>query len=168
MNKTSSKVFLVFKWVVLILVLLALYLPLLMIVLYSFSASRTVGGDLGGFTFVLYKNLFSNTKLLTALKNTMIIGLTSAALATLLGTTAAVGIHYMKRKMKAVSDTASQITVVNAEIVTAMGFFLLMIFLRDTVHLPINFSIGWLILTHTVITTPYVILTVAPRLKQLN
>ena len=43
MNKTSSKVFLVFKWVVLILVLLALYLPLLMIVLYSFSASRTVG-----------------------------------------------------------------------------------------------------------------------------
>ena len=58
MNKTSSKVFLVFKWVVLVLVLIAIYLPLLMIVVYSFSASKTVGGDFGGFTFVLYKNLF--------------------------------------------------------------------------------------------------------------
>ena len=168
MNKTSSKVFLLFKWMVLIAVLIAIYLPLLMIILYSFSASKTVGGDLGGFTFVLYKNLFSNTKLLTALKNTLIIGVTTAALATVLGTTASVGIHYMRRKMKTVSDTASQITVVNAEIVTAMGFFLLMIFLRDTVRLPINFNLGWLIIAHTVITTPYVILTVTPRLKQLN
>ena len=70
--------------------------------------------------------------------------------------------------MKSAVDTASQITVVNAEIVTAMGFFLLMIFLRDTVNVPVNFSLWWLIITHTVITTPYVILTVTPRLQQLN
>ena len=98
----------------------------------------------------------------------MIIGLVSAALATILGTTASVGIHYMRKKIKSAVDTASQITVVNAEIVTAMGFFLLMIFLRDTVKVPVNFSLWWLIITHTVITTPYVILTVTPRLQQLN
>ena len=168
MNKTSSKVFLAFKWAVLILVLAAVYLPLIMIVVYSFSASKSVGGDFGNFTFALYQNLFSNTKLLSALKNTLIIGLCSAALATILGTTAAIGIHYMKKKAKSAADTASQITVVNAEIVTAMGFFLLMIFLRDTVRIPVQFNLFWLILTHTVITTPYVILTVSPRLQQLN
>lgn len=168
MNKTSSKVFLAFKWAVLVLVLAAVYLPLIMIVVYSFSASKSVGGDFGNFTFALYQNLFSNTKLLSALKNTLIIGLCSAALATILGTTAAIGIHYMKKKAKSAADTASQITVVNAEIVTAMGFFLLMIFLRDTVRIPVQFNLFWLILTHTVITTPYVILTVSPRLQQLN
>ena len=168
MNKTSSKVFLALKWLVLIVVLLAIYLPLLMIIVYSFSASKTVGGEFGDFTFVLYKNLFSNTTLLSALKNTLIIGVVSAAIATVLGTTASIGIHYMRRRAKSAADTASQITVVNAEIVTAMGFFLLMIFLRDVVQIPLNFNLGWLIVTHTVITTPYVILTVTPRLKQLN
>ena len=168
MNKTSSKVCLAFKWAVLLLVLAAIYLPLLMIIIYSFSSAPSVGGDFGGFTVALYAKLFKNTKMLAALKNTLIIGLVSAALATILGTTASVGIHYMRKKIKSAVDTASQITVVNAEIVTAMGFFLLMIFLRDTVKVPVNFSLWWLIITHTVITTPYVILTVTPRLQQLN
>lgn len=168
MNKTSSKVYLALRWAVLLLVLAAIYLPLLMIIIYSFSSAPSVGGEFGDFTFRLYSKLFENTKMLSALKNTLIIGLVSAALATVLGTTASVGIHYMRKKIRSAVDTASQITVVNAEIVTAMGFFLLMIFLRDTVLLPINFNIWWLIITHTVITTPYVILTVTPRLQQLN
>ena len=168
MNKNASKVFLALKWAVLAVVLLAIYLPLIMIVVYSFSASKTVGGEFGEFTFALYQNLFSNSKLLSALKNTLIIGLSSAALATVLGTTAAIGIHYMKRKMKAAVEASSQITVVNAEIVTAMAFFVLMLFIRDTIKIPVNFGLGWLIIAHTVITTPYVILTVSPRLKQLN
>lgn len=167
-NKTSSRASLILRWVILIAVLIAIYLPLLMIIVYSFSTSQSVGGEFGNFTFSLYQKLFANKKMLTALKNTLIIGLASAAFATILGTTAAVGIHYMRKKIKAAVDTASQITVVNAEIVTAMGFFILMIFLRDTVKLPVNFSLWWLILAHTVITTPYVILTVAPRLQQLN
>ncbi|HBF86137.1 MAG TPA: putrescine aminotransferase [Clostridiales bacterium] len=168
MNKTSSVLSLIAKWAILVVVLTAIYLPLLMIVAYSFSSAQSVGGEYGNFTFSLYKKLFENKKLLDAAKNTLIIGLTSAFLATALGTTAAVGIHYMRKKTKAVVDSASQITVVNAEIVTAMGFFLLMIFLRDAIKLPVNFNIVWLIIAHTVITTPYVILTVSPRLKQLN
>ena len=167
-SKSSSRLFLILKWVVLIVVLAAIYLPLIMIIAYSFSTAKSVGGDFGDFTFVLYEKLFQNKQLLTATKNTIIIGLVSALLATILGTTAAVGIHYMRRKTKAAVDAASQITIVNTEIVTAMGFFLLMIFIRDTVRIPVNFSIWWLIITHTVITMPYVVLTVSPRLKQLN
>ncbi|MCR4726955.1 MAG: ABC transporter permease [Clostridia bacterium] len=156
------------KSLILLVVLVAIYLPLIMIVVYSFSTSQSVGGEFGDFTFALYEKLGKSEKMLAALKNTLVIGASSAFLATILGTTASVGIHYMRKKTKAVVDAASQITVVNAEIVTAMGFFLLMIFLRDTVRLPVNFSLGWLILTHTIITTPYVILTVTPRLQQLN
>ena len=167
-SKTSARLFLILKWVVLLVVLAAIYLPLIMIIAYSFSTAKSVGGDFGDFTFVLYEKLFQNKQLLTATKNTIIIGLVSALLATILGTTAAVGIHYMRRKTKAAVDAASQITIVNTEIVTAMGFFLLMIFIRDTVRIPVNFSIWWLIITHTVITMPYVVLTVSPRLKQLN
>ena len=58
--------------------------------------------------------------------------------------------------------------MVNAEIVTAVGFFLLSIFLRDVLKLPLQRGVGWLIVAHTVMTTPYVILTVSPRLAQLN
>ena len=167
-KKTSSTLFLIARWVILIVVLIAIYLPLALIVAYSFSSVKTVGGDFGDFTFSLYAKLLQNEALLAATKNTLIIGVVSAALATILGTTAAVGIHYMRKKTKAVAEASSQITVVNAEIVTAMAFFVLMLFLRDTVKIPVNFGMGWLIIAHTVITTPYVLLTVSPRLKQLN
>ena len=168
MNKGRAKLALSVKWIILIAVLAFIYLPLLMIIVYSFSSSQSVGGEFGQFTFGLYRKLFQNRDLLDATKNTLVIGLVSALFSTILGTTAAVGIHYMRRKIRGVVDTASQITVVNAEIVTAMAFFVLMIFLRDTVKLPVRFSLTWLIITHTVITTPYVILNVSPRLKQLN
>ena len=156
------------RWAILIAVLVFIYLPLVMIMVYSFSGARNVGDDFGPFTFAQYANLFHDDKLLTATLNTLIVGVASALIATILGTTAAVGIHYMRKKWQTVVDSASQITVVNAEIVTAMGFFLLMLFLRDTIKLPVGFGLGWLIVAHTVITTPYVILTVSPRLKQLN
>ncbi len=168
MKNKLSVLSLVIKATILLVVLVAIYLPLLMIVIYSFSSSQSIGGDFGNFTFGLYEKLFKNEKMLAATKNTIIIGLVSATVATILGTTASIGIHYMRKKTRALVDASSQITIVNAEIVTAMGFFVLMIFLRDTVNLGVNFSLGWLIIAHIVITTPYVILTVSPRLKQLN
>lgn len=168
MNKTYSTVWLIARWAILIIVLIAVYLPLVMIVAYSFSSAQSVGGEFGAFSFSLYESLFKNEKLLDATKNTLIVGLISALIATILGTTAAIGIHYMRRKSKGAAEASSQITIVNAEIVTAMGFFLLMLFIRDTVNIPADFGLIWLIVAHTVITTPYVILTVSPRLKQLN
>ena len=166
--KTRAIIALIIKWAIVLAVLAFMYLPLLMIVIYSFSPAKTVGADFETFTFLLYAKLTENEGLVNATVNSLLIGLASALFATILGTTAAVGIHYMRRKTRAAVEAASQITVVNTEIVTAMGFFLLMLFMRDTIELPVNFDIWWLIIAHTVITTPYVILTVSPRLKQLN
>lgn len=165
MNKKRI-VQLVVGWTVLVAVLIFMYLPLVLIVAYSFIDSKTVGVG-GNFTFALYARLFQNKKLMEATANTLIIGLVSSLLATVIGTISALGIFYMKRGKKLV-NTISQVTVVNAEIVTAVGFFLMVLFLSKTLHLPIKKGLAWLIVTHTMITIPYVILAVTPRLNQLN
>lgn len=165
----NKKISLVLRWVFLIIVLICIYAPIALIILYSFSSEKNIGGanGFGNFTFSLYTKLFSNEKIMDAMWNTLLIGLVSATLATVIGTFTSVGLHYMKRGKKTV-NFVSQITVVNAEIVTAVGLFLLSIFLRDVLCLPLQKGLGWLIVAHTVITTPYVILNVSPRLNQLN
>lgn len=163
--KTKKRIFTVIGWVVLAAALVLMYLPILLVVAYSFVDSKTVGAS-GEVGFALYARLFENERLMTAAGNTILIGVVSALLATLLGTVSAVGIFYVKRGKQAV-NLVSQLTVYNAEIVTAVGFFLLAIFF-NTVHLPVQKGLGWLILCHTVMTTPYVILSVSPRLGQLN
>lgn len=165
----KKKLSLIFRWVFLLIVLVAIYLPIALIIVYSFSSEKNIGGGngFGNFTFSLYVSLFKNAQLMQATVNTLVIGLSSALLATLLGTLTSVGLYYMKKGKKALSFV-SEITVVNAEIVTAVGFFLLSIFLRDVIKLPVNKGVGWLIIAHTVMTTPYVILAVSPRLNQLN
>ena len=163
---SKKKVLTIVGWSILAVALLLMYLPLVLIVVYSFINARNVGGS-GGFTFALYVNLFRNEDLMYATGNTLLIGLVSSLLATLIGTVSSVGIFYLKRGKTAV-NTVSQITVFNAEIVTAVGFFLLSLFLRDVIKLPVEGGMAWLIVCHTVMTTPYVILSVSPRLNQLN
>lgn len=166
MNKKLS---VILRWAFLIVVLVVIYLPIALIIVYSFSAEKNLGSvnGFGEFTFSLYAQLFKNSQLMEATLNTLVIGLVSALLATFIGTFTAVGLYYMRKGKKAV-NFMSQITVVNAEIVTAVGFFLLSIFIRDVLQIPLNKGVGWLIVAHTVITTPYVILAVGPRLNQLN
>ncbi len=162
----NKKVAIVLKWIFLIIVLALIYAPILFIVIFSFSSQKDLGltNGFGEFTFSLYGMLFKNAELMSALSNTLIIGVSSALIATFLGTFTAVGLYYMRRGKKAV-NFVSQITVINAEVVTAVGFFLLFILLRRFI---VVYDIGWLILAHSIITTPYVILTVSPRLNQLN
>lgn len=160
-----KKAFVIAGWAVLIVALVLVYLPILLIVAYSFVDSKTVG-DAGAVGIALYRRLFDNERLMEAAVNTIIIGLASALIATVLGTVSAVGIFYLKRG-KSTVNIMSQLTVYNAEIVTAVGFFLLVIFLRN-INIPIEKGIGWLILCHSIMTVPYVILAVSPRLSQLN
>ena len=104
-----------------------------------------------------------NEGILEAIKNTFILALTSSTLATIIGTVGAVGIHKLKRRPKAIVNGMSQITVVNAEIVTGAAFMLFFtLFPRELEGFPA------LIIAHTIITMPYVLLSVMPRLTQLN
>lgn len=142
------------------LVFLFLYAPILVLIVLSFnnSMSRTVWG---GFTFKWYLNLSTNDNIMDALGTTIKITLSSSIIATLLGTSAAVGIHYMKKRHAAIMLGATNIPLLNADIVT--GISLMLLFTRFT---PLGtFSV---VLAHIAFSVPYVIFNVLPRLQSLS
>ena len=142
------------------LIFLFLYAPILVLIVLSFnnSMSRTVWG---GFTFKWYLNLTANDDIMDALGTTIKITLSSSILATLLGTSAAIGIHYMKKRHAAMMLGATNIPLLNADIVT--GISLMLLFTRFT---PLGtFSV---VLAHIAFSVPYVIFNVLPRLQSLS
>ena len=98
----NRKLSVVLRWLFLIVVLVAIYAPIALIILYSFSSEKDIGGanGFGSFTVSWYTKLFENEEIMSAMWNTLIIGLVSATLATIIGTLTAVGLHYMKHGKK--------------------------------------------------------------------
>lgn len=158
MNKTVKSALI---WTFVGIMLAFMYVPIIILIIYSFTDAKALG-TWSGFSFALYVDLFTNGAVLEPLKNSLILALVSALLATALGTTAAIGIFHMKGWKKTASNFVANITMENAEIVTGVTFMMFFLALR----LPY----GWttLIIAHTMITVPYVILSVTPRLSQLN
>lgn len=143
------------------LILFILYLPILVLMVFSFTDSPDLG-IWNGFTFSLYGELLKNVEVMTALFNTITIALTSAIIATILGTLGAIGIFYSKGKPKKIMNFLSQIPVMNAEIVMALSLVLLF------TALGINKNFITLVIGHLVLTTPFVVLSVMPKLKQMD
>ena len=159
MSKKREKIISI---VILAVMIILTYLPVAILTVYSFTTSKTIG-VWSGFSIELYEELFADEEIMNALKNTVIIGIVASLLAVILGTMAAIGINSMKKIPKAISESVNQITMVNADIVTAVGFMLLFLFV---IVIPNDYIA--LIIAHTVICTPYVIMSVLPRLTQLN
>ena len=143
------------------LVLLFIYAPILLLVVYSFTESHVIG-RWEGFSFELYAQLFRDAEIMQILFNTVWLALAAAGLSTILGTAGAIGIFYSRRRVAKPLQAMSQIPVINAEIVTAISLALLfsMLFLYRT-----YFS---LIVGHMVLCTPFVVLSVLPKLKQMD
>ena len=144
-----------------VLVLAFIYAPILLLVVYSFTDSNVIG-RWNGFSFELYAQLFRDSDIMKILFNTIWLALAAAALSTVIGTAGAIGIFYSRRKVAKPLQAVSQIPVINAEIVTAISLALLfsMILLYRT-----YFS---LLIGHMVLCTPFVILSVLPKLKQMD
>ena len=138
------------------------YLPVAVLTVYSFTDSKTIG-VWNGFTMDLYKDLFTNSEIMEALKNSIIIGLVASLLSVIIGTMASIGINHLRKVPKVIMEGVNQITMVNADIVTAVGFMLLFLFV---IVIPNEYIA--LIVAHTVICTPYVVMSVLPKLSQLN
>ena len=148
------------------LLLILLYAPLVFIGIFSFTESRVMG-NWTGFSTKLYGNLFSgimsgDSALTAAIKNTLLIALAAAAISTILGTIAAIGIFNLKGRKKAGIQFLNNIPMINPDIITGVSLFLLFIFL--------GFSQGYttVILAHITFCTPYVVLNVMPKLAQMN
>ena len=157
-NKRSLIVSIVFLAVMIVVT----YLPVAILTVYSFTDSTSIG-IWNGFSFDLYAELFNNSQIMEALKNSIIIGVVASLFAVILGTLASIGIFNMKKIPKMINESVNQITMVNADIVTAVGFMLLFL---SVIVIPDDFIT--LIIAHTVICTPYVVMSVMPRLSQLN
>ena len=143
------------------LMLLLLYAPIFVLMVFSFTDSDSLG-VWNGFTFDLYKNVFKNEYVMEALRNTVMVAVTSAFLSTILGTMGAVGIFYSKGKAKKTMSFMSEIPVMNAEIVMALSLTLLFTLLG------IRSSFFTLIVGHVVLTAPFVVLSVTPKLIQMD
>ena len=158
----KSKKKTVFIILLLVLMIALTYLPMLMLTIYSFTDAKTLG-VWNGFTLDLYKELFAEDEIMEALRNSILIGLIASVLAVIMGTFASIGINNLKRGPRMVAEGVNQITMVNADIVTAVGFMLLFLMV---IVIPNDYVT--LIIAHTMICTPYVVMSVLPRLSQLN
>ncbi len=149
------------------LVFLFLYVPMIVLVAASFNQGSDVAA-FKGFTFAQYGELFRDSFLLALLRNSLLIAVLSSLIATFLGTIAAVGIHHMRSRMRKLVLTVTNIPMTNPDIVTGVSLALLFAFLGTA--LKINSILGfWTLLTaHITFNLPYVILSVMPKLAQMD
>lgn len=147
------------------LVFLFLYAPIFVLIVFSFNAlkSRTVWG---GFSLQWYIQLFQNTRILDALRTTLLVSVIAAAVATIAGTAAAIGFHNMKRRSRGILMTVSNVTMTNAEIITGVSMMLLFVIAGRALGFSQGF--GTLLIAHITFDIPYVILSVSPKLRQLD
>lgn len=147
--------------------LLLMYAPIFVLVIFSFTDSSKLG-IWNGFTFDLYKQLFSDIAVQKAIGNTVIIAIVSATVATFLGTIGAIGTYECKKHMKNGIEFATQIPVVNPEIVIALSLTVLFVFIGNYIFKDFQFSFWTLLIGHLVLTTPFVYLSVKPKLQQMD
>ncbi|HOJ77987.1 MAG TPA: ABC transporter permease [Bacillota bacterium] len=138
-----------------------LYAPIIVLAIFSFNSSRS-RGTWDGFTLKWYYEMFQDRQIMAALYYSLIIGVTSALVATIIGTMAAFGIHNMKPFSKTTVMNITYLPVLNPDIVTGISFMLLFIFLK------IRLGFLTLLLSHITFNIPYVILSVLPKIKQLD
>ena len=153
------------------LLLVVLYAPILLIFIFSFTKSK-VFGNWEGFTLGLYQNLFTgydvaanvqvDPNLYRAIVFTVVIALTAAIISTILGTLAAIGIYYMSPRGKKTLTFLNSIPMINPDILTGISLFLLFVFLG------ISRGFGTVVAAHVVFCTPYVVLSVLPRLSKMD
>lgn len=143
------------------LILLFLYIPIAVLIVQSFNAGKS-RAKWEGFSFHWYDALFRDKAIMDALYVTVSIAVLAAVLATILGTLAAIGIHAMKKRPQAAMMTLTNLPMTMPDIVTGISLMLLFLFTK------VERGYVTMLLAHITFNTPYVILSVMPKLKQMN
>ena len=143
------------------LIFIFLYAPIVTLIVLSFNASKT-RAKWGGFTLKWYGALFQNRDILQALFNTLLIALIASVASTIIGTVACIAIMSLKKRSRAIIMGVTNIPMLNAEIVTGISLMLLFI------SFGLKFGLGTILLSHITFCIPYVILSVMPRMRQIN
>lgn len=145
------------------LVLIFMYAPIMMLIVYSFTDATHIGA-IKGFSLHNYVTLFTTPELVRMIVGTVILALVSAVLSTILGTIGGIGAFYSGRKRRAFTETLNQVPVINADVVTGFSICILLVVVlgiaKDS-YFP-------LIAGHVTLGAPFVYLSVVPRLKQMD
>lgn len=142
-------------------VFLFLYAPIIVLIVFSFNKSKS-RGQWGGFTFDWYIDLFKDRQIREALYFTIIIAVISTVVSTIVGTIAALGISNMSRLGRTIVLNINNLPVLNPDIVTGVALMTLFISLR------IELGFVTMLISHIVFSIPYVILSVLPKIRQMN
>ena len=148
-----------------ILVLFFLYAPIFVLIVFSFNNSRS-RSVWSGFSLHWYQSLLRDSSTINALYNTLIIALLAAAIATVAGTFAAVGFFNVRRRWRTPLIQINNIPMINADIVTGVSLSLLFVSLGRI--LRFNLGFGTLLIAHITFSIPYVVLSIMPKLHQLD
>ena len=150
------------------LIFVFLYAPIAVMMLFSFN-STTSTYTLSGFSTHWYSVMFNDANAMQALKNTVLLAVCAAGAALVLGTLAAVGLFNSKNKLyKRAMMTATNIPMMNPEIVTGIAMMLLFVFAGTLVRKSDVLGFWTLLVAHITFALPYVILNVLPKLRQFD
>mgnify|MGYP000862966598 CR=1 FL=1 len=148
----KSYVFLIFAF---------LYAPILVLIVFSFNESKS-RANWDGFTLKWYMELFQDRQIMSALYYTLLIAVLSSIIATLIGVIASIGIFSMKKLPQSLVLNLNYLPILNPDIVTGISLMVLFIFMK----IPLGFVT--MLLAHITFNIPYVILSILPKLKQMN
>ena len=154
----------IFEKTYLLILLAILYAPIVFIIVYSFSGSSNFNFD-NGFTFESYRQIVTSDKapaLGMAVANTFLIAIVSSVVATIMGTCAAIGIHALGKRTRNAVEAVNQFPIINSEIVMAVSFMIFFV--------TCKFAEGYLrlFIAHIAFCTPYVVLSVLPKLEGMD
>lgn len=145
-----------------------LYAPILVMMIFSFNSSSSTYIFEGVSTY-WWKEMFADSAAMDSLKNTVVLALVTAGVSTVLGVMAAVGLFMSKNKLyKKAMMSATNIPMMNPEIVTGISMMLLFVFAGTLVHNSQVLGFGTLLIAHVTFCLPYVILNVMPKLRQFD
>ena len=144
-------------------ILLLTYLPIVILSVYSFTNSTTIGA-IRGFSLKNYKTLFTTDELISMIISTVVLAVVVSVISVILGTTGAIGAFYSKKLAKTAVTTANRIPVVNADVVTGFSICVLLIVVLGvdkSTYIP-------LVAGQTALCAPFVYLSVVPKLVQMD
>ena len=159
--KTSSKIYTA-------LIMLFLFAPIAILLVFSFNESKSLS-VFSNFSLYWYKELLRDSETLNAVKNTLLLACCASAISTVMGTAAAVGMNKLRnRYVRAVMDTATNIPMINPEIITGISLMLMFVFVGRLFGAATSLSFWTMLIAHVTFCLPYVILQVLPKLQQMD
>lgn len=145
-----------------------LYAPIAVLIVFSFNEAGSLS-EFSGFSFVWYKELFADEEAINALKNSLILAISSSLIATVIATFGALGLHHMRKKyIKASITSVTNVPMMNPDIVTGISMMLLFVAVAKMAESESILGFGTMLIAHVTFNLPYVLLSVMPRFNQLD